>query len=368
MLTRGDDYPIHQTPEPIAHVGTHQNFYDRYYFNGYDREGETFFSVALGVYPYRNIMDASFSIISDGIQHNIHASRVMDQERMDTRVGPISIHVVEPLKTLQIRIDPNEYGISGNITFKGRVKAFEEPRFQYKSGNRILFDYTRLTQNGTYTGQLNIKGKEVPLGDEHFFGTRDRSWGVRPIGDFHAERLAPMGPPQYFWMWAPLQFDDCCTFFATNEYSDGNPWHRSAMISVLGDTDPEMMVSSNWDLVFKPGTRHVKTAVLEYRTKDARDIRISLTPRFQFYMSGLGYSNPEWGHAVYKGDDVIGYESYDLKAIDENEVQFLHVQAFVAAVMTGLGDNEKKGFGVLEQTFIGPHAKAGFKDVLDMAP
>ena len=34
-LTRGDDYPIHQTSEPIAYSGTDRNFYDRYFFNGY---------------------------------------------------------------------------------------------------------------------------------------------------------------------------------------------------------------------------------------------------------------------------------------------------------------------------------------------
>ena len=40
MLTRGDDYPVHQTSEPIAQVGTgDRNFYDRYFFNGYSRDG-----------------------------------------------------------------------------------------------------------------------------------------------------------------------------------------------------------------------------------------------------------------------------------------------------------------------------------------
>ncbi|WP_293542506.1 hypothetical protein, partial [Phenylobacterium sp.] len=29
MLTKGDDFPIHQTPEPIAVSGTDRNFYDR---------------------------------------------------------------------------------------------------------------------------------------------------------------------------------------------------------------------------------------------------------------------------------------------------------------------------------------------------
>ena len=35
MLTKADDFPIHQTPEPIAYAGTDRNFYDRYFFNGY---------------------------------------------------------------------------------------------------------------------------------------------------------------------------------------------------------------------------------------------------------------------------------------------------------------------------------------------
>ena len=34
MLSKADDYPIHQTPDPIAFSGTDRNFYDRYFFNG----------------------------------------------------------------------------------------------------------------------------------------------------------------------------------------------------------------------------------------------------------------------------------------------------------------------------------------------
>ena len=35
MLTRFDDYPIHQTPEPVAHAASSdRNVYDRYWLNG----------------------------------------------------------------------------------------------------------------------------------------------------------------------------------------------------------------------------------------------------------------------------------------------------------------------------------------------
>ena len=66
-LSKGDDFPIHQTSEPIAYAGTDRNFYDRYFFNGYGEQGEAFFALAFGVYPHLNIADASFCIVEDGV-------------------------------------------------------------------------------------------------------------------------------------------------------------------------------------------------------------------------------------------------------------------------------------------------------------
>ena len=38
MITKADDYPIHQLPHPVSEVGTERNFYDRYFFNGYSKK------------------------------------------------------------------------------------------------------------------------------------------------------------------------------------------------------------------------------------------------------------------------------------------------------------------------------------------
>ena len=51
MLTKADDYPIHQTPEPVAYAGLGRNFYDRYFFNGYHKEEDLFFALGMGIYP-----------------------------------------------------------------------------------------------------------------------------------------------------------------------------------------------------------------------------------------------------------------------------------------------------------------------------
>jgi len=76
-LTRGDDFPIHQTAEPIAYAGTDRNFYDRYFFNGYSPEAgsEDYFAAAFGVYPHLNIADAAFVVVRDGVEVALHGVR-----------------------------------------------------------------------------------------------------------------------------------------------------------------------------------------------------------------------------------------------------------------------------------------------------
>ena len=98
MLTPADDYPLHQTPEPMAFAGGDRNFYDRFFFNGYSADGEIFFAVALGVYPQLNIMDASFSLSYAGKQYNLRTSKEMMGDRLNLTLGPLTLEIVRPLE------------------------------------------------------------------------------------------------------------------------------------------------------------------------------------------------------------------------------------------------------------------------------
>ena len=52
MLSRFDDYPIHQTPLPIAvPASSDRNVYDRYWFNGYDESGAFYLGVGAALMP-----------------------------------------------------------------------------------------------------------------------------------------------------------------------------------------------------------------------------------------------------------------------------------------------------------------------------
>jgi len=368
MLTKGDDYPIHQTPLPVAYSGTDRNFYDRYFFNGYTMDGGLFFAAALGVYPNINIMDASFCVIVDGIQHNLHASRVLNMERMDTAVGPISVTVVEPLQTLKVSVKDNAYGIRADIVFNGRIPAIEEPRFIFRQGPRTHMDYTRLTQNGTWSGWIEVKGDRYEITDTDFQGTRDRSWGIRPVGILDPQPVVPETPPQFYWLWAPMNFDDCVTFYAENANEDGTAWAKGATFVDIDTGAQKDAVTASAVVSYKPGTRHAKKALLKMRFEDDQDIDISLEPQFNFYMSGLGYLNFEWGHGHFKGDNAVGYDTYELEKVNEADLSFLHIQAFCKASMSGPDVGEKQGVGILEQLILGPHTPSGFKDFMDTAP
>ena len=145
MITKADDYPIHQTPDPIA-VSYNRNQYDRYFFNGFSADGSLAFAAAFGVYPHLGVMDGALAVSVDGVQHNVRVSRhIVDAERMDTTVGPLSVDVVEPLKVVRVRLDANEGGIEADLTFTGRLALMEEPRQRMIHDGKCHMDITRMT-------------------------------------------------------------------------------------------------------------------------------------------------------------------------------------------------------------------------------
>lgn len=362
MITSGDDFPIHQTPEPVQQVFTSdRNFYDRFFFNGYWREGEPYFAVAMGIYPNVGIIDAAVSVISGGIQHCVRASRVLGADRMDTRVGPISIEVVRPMRAIRLRVDHAE--IKADLTFEGRAQPIEEPRFTRRSGPRLIMDLTRFTQHGGYSGTLTVAGRKFDASPARVWGSRDRSWGVRPVGAQEPAGVPSKELPQFFWLWSPTNFEDLCTHFDVNEYSDGSRWHEFGAVT-RADLGAVLELASavNWKVDYLPKTRHARKAEITLRAP-AGETRVELETLYNFYMHGIGYGHPKWGHGAYVGPDVSTYESFKVADIDEAQPLNQHIQAVCRAKA-----GSREGMGILEMLIIGAHQPSGFKDMLDMHP
>ena len=361
MLTKGDDFPLHQSAEPIAFAGTDRNFYDRYFFNGTSPDGSVFFAAAMGFYPQLGIVDAAFCVLADGVQHNLRASRRSGGERLDLSVGPISISIDAPLEMLTLRIAANDGPLAAELRFTARHFPIEEPRFIRRNGTRLFMDYTRMTQNGHWSGWLSVDGRRVDVG-AGWAGTRDRSWGIRPVG-----AAEPQPPPegnfsQFFWLWTPCNFADRSLFFHSNDDGEGAPWNRRAVLaedhgSERHFADPAF--AADWH----PGTRRLSKLTAELD----RSTHLTLTPRGPvFAMSGLGYTHPVWGHGFDHGGLEVAHDSLSETERHWGNPLAMHVQALVQAELVD-GDRRESGVGVLEQLFVGPHAPTGLTGLLDPA-
>tara|TARA_Y100001934_G_scaffold87948_1_gene109142 strand:- start:3465 stop:4565 length:1101 start_codon:yes stop_codon:yes gene_type:complete len=365
MLTKADDYPIHQLPTPVSEVGTERNFYDRYFFNGYSSDGEVFFATALCLYPNLNIMDGSFVLVVDGVQHNFRYSRILNQERLDTKVGSLEIKILEPLKTLQVLVDDKEKQIKAELKFECRFPAVEEPRMTIKNGPRVSMDSTRMTQHGRWSGKIEFKNKTIDLSDKNYYGTRDRSWGVRPVGQPDTQMLVPVQMPQFYWLWVPANFEDFSThvYFVDDEEGYSKSCH--SVIQEDAEKSEETLINVTKKLSYSKGTRRISNLTINSQRKDGSEISLNITPKYHIFMCGLGYMHPEWGHGFFKGENESHYDSYNLNE-DPHDPPFLHIQAISEFVITEKGKS-LSGIGVIEQLFVGPHKISGLNGLFDGA-
>jgi len=370
MLTGGDDFPIHQAPEPVALV-TDRNFYDRYFFNGYSPDGRVFFAAAMGIYPALDVIDGAFCVMVDGVQHNLRASARLHGERMAMQVGPIKVTVEQPLHRLRLTVDANDGPLSCDLPIPGRHFPIEEPRFTRRNGTRLFMDYTRLTQNGRWAGHIIVDGQRIDV-NESYTGTRDRSWGIRPVGAADSQPPASSisgAMPQFHWLWTPCNFDGHSLFLHTNDDGEGNPWNRRGVLFPDGGSEvhfDQADIQIDWN----PGTRRAR----EVRVNLGPDTMVRMTPvsgggsnaRGHFYMGGLGYMHPVWGHGMDHGEIAVAHDSIDLVTAADNDPSLMHIQAIADAVLTHQGQ-EYRGRGVVEQLFLGPHAPTGLTGLFDPA-
>jgi hypothetical protein len=368
MLTGFDDYPLHQTSLPIALTSSSDlNHYDRYFFNGYTRDGSLFFAVAMGLYPNRHVADAAFSVVTAGItgqlQHSVFHSQRAPLDRRDcTALGPIVVEVLQPLQALRVLVDAPEHGLRADLIFDGRSVALQEPHFFQRVGMRTLLDFTRLTQFGTWSGWLEVAGDRHQITPADVWGCRDRSWGIRPVGE-RSSTGAPVRESQYFWLWAPANFQSLSTHFDVNEYSDGRRWHEAGAVVPDGG-EADHMRAVDWRVTWRPGTRWAESFAYDLIEYGGARHTVRLNPRFEFPMRGIGYSHPKFSHGCWLGESVTAGEHCELPLVDPLARDGVHVQALCDATLTLADGTIEHGLGVLEQLCIGDHV-TGLHGVLD---
>lgn len=386
MLSPLDDFPVHQIAEVIRHVGTSdRNFYDRYYFNCYPQPGMVdeplFLIVGLGQYPNLGVMDA-FAVLRRGADHIVfRASKALGSDRMDLDVGPLRVEVLDGLHRLRVVLAPNEQApdLSFDLTFHSNVPAALESRHFVRQLERVTFDTQRFVQTGTWTGELTVDGVTTPVTPDAWLGNRDRSWGVRPVGE--AEPPGRRGDPaeteraNFFWIYAVMQFEEYSISMIVQEDAEGRRIVEDAT-RIWRDQahPPEWLGRPEHELVFQSGTREVAAATLTFRRpgplgQPDHTILVACDPVLPHYLGvGTGYGlEQDWRHGMWQGDLVVQGLRHKVDEIEPWKKMMCPVDNLARFTLTEHGADQH-GTGLLEVAAIGPHTRYGFTGVGDVAP
>jgi len=351
MLSTMDDYPLHQTADVIAHVASSdRNFYDRYYFNLMSPKHDIFIVFGLGQYPNLGTQDG-FVLVRHGDKHHvIRASRELG-DRADISVGPLRIEVLEGLSKLRIIVDDNELGIRLDAVFEGEHYPHLEPRHYIRKKGRVLFDTMRFAQLGRWNGQLTIGSEIIELRPEDWMGNRDRSWGVRPVGEPEPQGIqAGSTSMEGMWNYFPVMFDDFVVLCIINENNDGSRtieesmriWKDSAKgVEWLGR--PE---HAHEFVQAAPYKAQIKEGVIRFPDAPGGALELRGKPLLQTYLTaGTGYGlEADWRHGMYQGPLKVQAFTWDVHS-DADKMWGL-IETPTEFTFAG-----KKGFGMMEFAF-----------------
>jgi hypothetical protein len=369
MLSPLDDYPVHQVAEVMRHPGTSdRNFYDRYYFNCHPCSDELFLIAGMGQYPNLGVMDAFLVVLHRGQHRVVRASKELGVDRMDTSVGPLHIEVLEGLKRLRVVCEPNEWGLDCDLTFEGGIAAFKEPRHYQRRFERVFFDSMRLAQTGAWTGSINVGGQHFDVTPGQWWGNRDRSWGVRPVGEPEPPGIqAHKAPGGFFWNYAPMQFPDFSILYMVQEDSDGTRVLEEA-VRVWPESSgkpPESLGRPTHDIEWSSGTRLAKRATLHLTEPGGRPLDVHVEVMLPLHIGiGTGYGREsDWQHGMYQGPLVVEGRTWDMRDPSTQIPMFSIVENLSRFEVDG-----HVGYGLFELMCIGPHEQYGFRGWDDMAP
>jgi hypothetical protein len=363
-----DEFPIHQTPLSMQYVGTSdRNFYDRSYLNAHDRTGDVFLISGFGVYPNLGVADAYVTVRRGDRQWAVHCSDAMGDDRLDQRVGPYRVEVQEPLQRLRVVCDTAEHGIACDLTWEGSFPAVQEqPHVMRTGGTRAIIQASRFAQVGTWSGVLQVAGEEIRVDEQRWVGTRDRSWGIRPVGEPEPPGRAAEEPIDgFWWLYVPLRFDEFALVVIVQEQPDGYRTLNDA-VRVWPDGRCEQLGWPGVDITYRSGTRHPERATLQLQERNGKPVTVEIdTLGFVALHVGAGYGgDPDWGHGQWRGRDWVEGVVYDLNdpAI-AGRTPFGVVDHVARATCDGF-----EGWGLFEHGTFGRHEPSGFTDWGSVAP
>ena len=277
-------------------------------------DGSLQVDLGIGRYHNRGIIDGFAGVSKGRQQWTIRGSRELESAPEDAGIGPIHYEIIDPLKQVRFRLEPNDVQpISFDLVLTAVTAPFFEDRnlVRNRRTGRIEVDVIRYHQGGWASGSVTIDGETHDVNPQEWFGYRDHSWGVRQaVGtaptDLIPNPMVARSPGTRGGMkWSPCFFQrPDGTYYETAIFLTEGAWAYSSAYVNDADGSQTRVRSVEPLIAYDPHTRFVKGGELHLTMESGqkRVIEVEALGDSGFFLKTGGYG--AWAghiHGAWKG-------------------------------------------------------------------
>jgi hypothetical protein len=274
--------------------------------------------------------------------------------------------VIEPLKELRLICDADDQGIGFDLRWHGSHPAVMEQAHLMRKGTRAILDASRFAQLGSWEGVLRVDGEEITVDPDTWVGSRDRSWGIRPVGEPENPGRPADDPNEgLWWLYVPVRFDDHSVIIICQESPDGYRTLNDAT-RIWADGTVDQLGWPEVEIGYTSGTRIPERAHIHLTERGGKGFDMEVESLgFVALHLGAGYGgDSDWTHGQWRGRDWVEGKVYDLSdPANQAMFPFGVVDHVGKATIDG-----QVGWGLFEHGTIGRHDPSGFTDFSSVAP
>jgi hypothetical protein len=335
-------------------------------------DGSLQLDFGLGKYQNRGIIDGFGGVSRGREQWTVRGSRELASAPEDTAIGPVHLEIVEPLKQIRFRLEPNDVQpISFDIVLSAVTPPFFEERnlVRNRRTGRIDVDVIRYHQGGWASGTVTVDGQTHDVNPDEWFGFRDHSWGVRqaigePLTDLIPSPEVPKGI-RGGMKWSPAFFRrPDGTYYETAIFVVEGPWEYSSAYLNDANGSQTAVRSVRPRISYDSRTRFVKGGelLLTMESGEERVIEVEVLGDSGFFLKTGGYG--AWAghkHGSWKGALHIDGEYIADCWSDENLAKLGQFRDTPILVR----DGDAVGYGIMESLIGGVWPELGLTEESD---
>ena len=339
MLTKFDEYPVHQMADTFAAVAAQDKHWnDGHYICLCDMDGNISLVSTVRLYTNNDVLDGFVCVRHRGKQHNIRLSRRLRPDIDTFGVGPLHIDILEPMQTVRLVLEENEHGITCDITCRTTAVPYEDAPSITRADGRFMGSRAVYEVVGVCEGTITVAGETYEVKPETWSFFRNHSWGSNPGRGGPREHGAPpkvQRRMEGLRNWVLYRMPDHAGFYQLHENLEGKRVSEEGAI-LLADEKLDVTTITHDLEYYEDGPKRLKSGRFSLTDEKGTRRDFEVEDLGWVYCQGGGYFggfNDGLGQGVYRGDYHVEGEVWDVshptKVIDENgkETEFAHAWA-----------------------------------------